>query len=832
MESSALGEIMRSGRTRFWGAVLGVVGLVAWTGCGGGDGAEADALASDVAAPDVSYDVRDREGPAYNAGTMPDTAAPFSEQMEGALSVQPAVPPYALPLDLGAVENLAEILATPGLGLTLNDGARAYLAANGLVMAEHGQFEQVFDPYLHIASQGFDEPPILVTSDSLLHLYHLFFDQLLKYVEAHEFVPMLTGLTTALVDASLQQVPLLDGAMADAARRNAAFFAVAAKLVAPGYEVPGEVADVVAAELALIEAHEKLAASPLFNQDCPSWCDPCDPASYREATEAGYVCYCEDYTQYVPRGHYTLSEDLKRYFRGMMWLGRLAFRIKVDVETRQAVLATDALKGVSVELDGATVSGTDLWFRIYGVTAFFAGQADDLTFVEYDQAVRALFGEGFDLMALNDAATLASLQEKLRELRQPKILSSFLSAYLDVTDETQGWRFLGQRFAPDSYVLGQMVWNHVGPDLAYAGYEDAVRGCFNGAEPSCDGLDLDISNCICYAGLDSGPWGVCRLLPRGLDVMAVLGDATADDVLTADHRYCGFTDRLADLKTEFAAYTPADWVQNAYWGWLHALKPLFGPFGEGWPTWMQAPAWGRKALNASLTSWAELRHDTILYVKQSYTPGVEGTSVGPGQPVFAGYVEPLPAFYHRLAFLTRFTKDGLATRDALPQGLAPLMDSMAELLDGLEAIATKELAMEALSEDQKDLVRGIGTTFETLVMNLAAAVTVEVPSDDPWATDVETSAEGDGFKTTVVADVHTDGNTKNVLEEGSGKLDWLVIVQRTVEGRLVASLGPVFTYYEFAHPMSDRLTDEAWRTLLNGADAPARPTWIESVYGR
>ena len=233
-----------------------------------------------------------------------------------------------------------------------------------------------------------------------------------------------------------------------------------------------------------------------------------------------------------------------------------------------------------------------------------------------------------------------------------------------------------------------------------------------------------------------------------------------------------------------------------------------------------------------LASWAELRHDTILYVKQSYTPGVEGTSVGPGEPVFAGYVEPLPAFYHRLAFLTRFTKDGLAARDALPEGLAPLMDSMAELLDGLEAIATKELAMEALSEDQKDLVRGIGTTFETLVMNLAAAVTVEVPSDDPWATDVETSAEGDGFKTTLVADVHTDGNTKNVLEEGSGKLDWLVIVQRTVEGRLVASLGPVFTYYEFAHPMSDRLTDEAWRTLLNGADAPARPTWIESVYGR
>src|SRR5690606_15389028 len=29
-----------------------------------------------------------------------------------------------------------------------------------------------------------------------------------------------------------------------------------------------------------------------------------------------------DYTQMVPRGHYTKSEPLKRYFQTMMWLGR------------------------------------------------------------------------------------------------------------------------------------------------------------------------------------------------------------------------------------------------------------------------------------------------------------------------------------------------------------------------------------------------------------------------------------------------------------------------------------------------------------------------------
>ena len=34
---------------------------------------------------------------------------------------------------------------------------------------------------------------------------------------------------------------------------------------------------------------------------------------------------------------------------------------------------------------------------------------------------------------------------------------------------------------------------------------------------------------------------------------------------------------------------------------------------------MQTTAWQDKELNITLASWAELRHDTILYVKQSYT---------------------------------------------------------------------------------------------------------------------------------------------------------------------------------------------------------------------
>jgi hypothetical protein len=41
----------------------------------------------------------------------------------------------------------------------------------------------------------------------------------------------------------------------------------------------------------------------------------------------------------VPRGHYTRSEALKRYFRAMMWHGRMTLR-QNDGRTQQAALMT------------------------------------------------------------------------------------------------------------------------------------------------------------------------------------------------------------------------------------------------------------------------------------------------------------------------------------------------------------------------------------------------------------------------------------------------------------------------------------------------------------
>jgi len=509
----------------------------------------------------------------------------------------------------------------------------------------------------------------------------------------------------------------------------------------------------------------------------------------------------------------------------------MGFRLQSPTETRQAVLATDALNRSRVAVgDGPELAAADVWHRIYDVTAFLVGGADDLTFFEYQEAVDSAFGEGFDMAGLGAADNLAALVEELRKLRQPGILGGFLSAFLDETEYTQGWRFMGQRFVPDSYVLGQMVWPHVGPRLSDPAAEPYVAGCTEG-QPTCDEVmaDLETNNCICFSALQDGHPEICRVLPKGLDVMATLGSARARTLLEPDEEYCGLDARLTELTEEMAAYDRAAWRQNVYWTWLDVLKPLLEALPEGFPSWARTEAWQTRTLNTALTSWAELRHDTILYVKQSYTPMMAGEAGPPPPPEALGYVEPLPAFYARLRDLAHFTMVGLQRHGALPDGVRPHLERVVSLLDRLVEIASRELVGEDLTDGDIETIRTIGDRFSGIINGLAKAVTVppdpnpECEEEPEWC---HTTSEvvGDPYKTAIVADVHTDLNTKTVLEEGSGYLDLLIVAHELPDGTIGAAVGPVFSYYEFAHPYDDRLTDEAWKAMLDGAP-PARPAW-------
>lgn len=174
---------------------------------------------------------------------------------------------------------------------------------------------------------------------------------------------------------------------------------------------------------------------------------------------------------------------------------------------------------------------------------------------------------------------------------------------------------MGQRFIPDSYMFTNLVGT----------YTDVYQG---DEQP--------------FTLVISGAGRPVRGFPRGLDVMALLGSNRSRELLDEmdDSNYKEYDRQYDQLKDEFDSFEVADWNKNLYWPWLYALQPLLDDYSAGYPTFMQTDAWEDKELTTALASWTELRHDTILYAKQSYG----ATSIGPGliedKPV-VGYVEPV-----------------------------------------------------------------------------------------------------------------------------------------------------------------------------------------------
>ncbi len=321
------------------------------------------------------------------------------------VSVTPGAPSYVLPIQFDQIANADHV----ALMLRLDDNARKAVERNGFVVVDSVDpanrpfpYNDMVEPYVNLKDESI---PNFVTSDSLLHLYHVQFDQILRCVEEKQFFPILISMTDALLDESLRQYDSFSGDLKEAARRNVAYFTVTTKLLGEDIAVPGFVSEEVNQELIKIEAHDGFEDSAIF-------------------------IYREDYSQYVPRGHYTRSETLKKFFKAMMWYGRISFLLKggswpnalisiedAKIQTIQASLITLALD--SLEAEGKPIAET--WNRIYAVTGFFVGLADDLTPYEYKESILKVFGSPVNVEDFNNDGKMFDLKVELALLRSPQI---------------------------------------------------------------------------------------------------------------------------------------------------------------------------------------------------------------------------------------------------------------------------------------------------------------------------------------------------------------------------------------------------------------------------
>lgn len=480
--------------------------------------------------------------------------------------------------------------------------------------------------------------------------------------------------------------------------------------------------------------------------------------------------YDLDYSQFIVRGHYTKTPRLTRYFRTMMWYGLAPFAVERTSERGTEVLTEQVRQSLLICRDLADTGADVRWKRVYNLTSLYAGKANQATPAVWLTASEAVFGKRAPIASYENDAQIRRFAEHAKRTFQPAIVSQ---RQRGARAGAVQFRFMGQRAIPDSVVFQ----NVTDPDA--------------------------------------------RPMPTGLDVMAALGSARAAAILDANparynpKRWAEYPIRRRDQAARLASLNDASWRQDLYWSWLDCLRKNLTPAPAGYPSFMRSAAWSDHVLTASLASWAALRHDTILYGEQ--TVSEMGGDDEPSR--LKGYVEPNLPVYRRARELVVQMRDALAAAGYLKGEVGTdtkeQLNAFVAFLDFLISVSERELANRPLKATEHLRIRKIEGEIESLHNTIQLIGTqFRVLNEDDR--DIA-----------LVADVHTANGA--ALTVGQGRADHLIAIV-PIEGKLILARGSALTYYEFLQPISDRLTDEAWKKRLAAGQAPPRPHWTSSYH--
>lgn len=666
------------------------------------------------------------------------------------------------------------------------------------------------------------ENAIFVSTDFLLHIYHVLIDRSFQKTEEVNFQPALKQLTQTLyTDAVARYSTEQDPQLKDSWKRLAIFYLVPQVLLNSSFVKPADYFGTqdMLEKSAQDDKSDQNADSPAnIQKQLEKYQAATPPEIYQVAKQEldlvaksqGFgvpspfygslrLGTTEDYTQYTPRSHYTRNSVLRSYFRAMIWYGRHGFEVKNPDLTRDAMLMTWQLGSAKV----GNKSALEVWEQIYLPTVFFVGRSDDLTFYEYSDLIQKIYGKSAPYSSLTDTAKMQQFQDQAKKLQGPKILSDIISLdpnNLPTKDQllqsTKGFRFMGQRFIPDSYMFSSLTQGDEKPDKETGQYLPST--------------------------------------PTALMIMSILGSNTADTLL---NDWVAANDPKSDkviakvknkLKDEVQKYDQKTWTQNIYWSWLYNLLPLFEDHGSGYPMFMRGLGWSKKSLVSALGSWTELRHDTLLYAKQSYAEMGGGAEAPTPSPVPKGYVEPNLPFLTRLIALVTMTRDGLNSRGLFVPGQKDKFDNFLDSLQFFKSIAEKELSDSVISDDDYEKLRTI--------------ISLHYP-DIVWTPDGDEMTEKDA-RTGIVADVHTDacGRTKasgpctgnmSVLYEATGAPSIIYVAVKDKNGTRLTR-GVTYSYYEFTKPAGgNRMTDEDWQGMIYDGKStdkiPQLPAWTNDM---
>ena len=603
---------------------------------------------------------------------------------------------------------------------------------------------QLFNGY---EENDYTETPNFVTTDLYLQLFHMYFSYLMKSIETDKLIPIVNRLTLGIAKECNQ----IAGSTKDNHLKEIAEY-VAVYAAVPNYLLTGN--------------EQKIPAN--YTKDFTAEIESINKAVDVPSKFLEYPSIYFPYSLFKPRGNYTRTPELSKYFKAMMWLQLIPLCREDKPQLTKAVFLAYVL---NTGKGSDTVSLSTLYQNLFEPISFLIGEPDNLSILDIAEFLKK---EGVNSAeeAINDK-TLARVDDYLISIKEAK---NHIRPKIEKTCRDK-INFIPQRYLADNEILKELVDVNINAKRAY---------------------------------------------PKGLDVFAAFGVSSAEHILTNTYQegkqWDKYTSSLNSLKEKFSTYDK--WNNAVYNKWLECLLSLNSK-DKDYPSFMQTEAWGKKNLNTALASWAELKHDAILYGEQPMAAECGGG--GPPAPIVVQYVEPNVRFWKKIIELIELTDQMLERNQLYTDDIRSKTNSIKEQAEFLLSASERELKGEPLKEQEYDNIEKIGSSFEYLTLSI-----VEPKKELQNWEDVK----GPDRSIAVVADVYTrnvDECPKDgILHVATGKANDIYAIVN-IGGYLYLTKGATFSYFEFVRPLNVRLTDEQWQEILEKKETPAYPVWMLDI---
>ncbi len=453
-----------------------------------------------------------------------------------------------------------------------------------------------------------------------------------------------------------------------------------------------------------------------------------------------------DYNELKPRGHYTKSDNLKKYFRGFKWISLNGINLDNDEELKGLILFAYTIKN-NEEI-------YNQYSQYISVMEKMAGKEDNLSLSD---VVKSLTANTLD-EALSDNS-VASIKKQLSNLDKEKIKKVFGESFQTEEKSIKRVYFLSSTYSISGEIFSKLVH-----------------------------IDGEKSK---------------RPFPRGLDIPAVFGNSTAQEIILNEFKdneaWPDYLPRLKNLQESFRVFS--DWNQN--YGFI-GLKTALSSCSEqyNYPDFMKTDAYNRKELSTTLASWTHIKHDLILYQEKPYAAEA-GQGGGPEPPQHYSYVEPNLKFWDTaielVEWLENLSKNETTFNDELRK--------IKELGIRLKTVAYKEIEVKEITKEEYEKLHWIGGTVEYILLGLLE--TDHIPERER--------------SMALIADVYVYNGVN--LNAAVGHADDIYTIV-PIKGEYYIARGSVFSYYEFTGKI---FNDEEWREMIKRNDIPQRPDWIKPI---